>query len=204
MTRIAILALLLLLPAGASAGKGQGAFWRSLLVPGWGQRYATGGGGRFFAAELAFWGGYLGFERLREVRRDQYRAFAAAHADARPQGKDGEYFDDLGFYQSRLEHNQFARYEDGPAAELYPLGRDSFWEWDQDASRERYRQLRNASSHARRQALYMTGLVVVNHLVSAVHAARMAGGASEADTNILPVFAPGPGGASLLLVRRFH
>ena len=95
MTRIAILALLLLLPAGASAGKGQGAFWRSLLVPGWGQRYATGGGGRFFAAELAFWGGYLGFERLREVRRDQYRAFAAAHADARPQGKDGEYFDDL-------------------------------------------------------------------------------------------------------------
>jgi hypothetical protein len=102
MTRIAILALLLLLPAGASAGKGQGAFWRSLLVPGWGQRYATGGGGRFFAAELAFWGGYLGFERLREVRRDQYRAFAAAHADARPQGKDGEYFDDLGFYQSFL------------------------------------------------------------------------------------------------------
>ena len=54
---------------------------------------------------------------------------------------------------------------------------DFFWEWDQDASRERYRQLRNASSHAGRQALYMTGLVVVNHLVSAVHAARMAGGA---------------------------
>ena len=51
MTRIAILALLLLLPAGASAGKGQGAFWRSLLVPGWGQRYATGGGGWFFFFE---------------------------------------------------------------------------------------------------------------------------------------------------------
>ena len=199
MTRIAILALLLLLPAGASAGKGQGAFWRSLLVPGWGQRYATGGGGRFFAAELAFWGGYLGFERLREVRRDQYRAFAAAHADARPQGKDGEYFDDLGFYQSRLEHNQFARYEDGPEAAIYPLGRDFFWEWDRQASRERYRQLRNSTAGADRQALFMTGLVVVNHLFAAIHAARTASG--EVRTDIVPV--PERGGAALLLVHCF-
>jgi|TARA_A100001037_G_scaffold156952_1_gene141446 hypothetical protein len=199
MTRIAILALLLLLPAGASAGKGQGAFWRSLLVPGWGQRYATGGGGRFFAAELAFWGGYLGFERLREVRRDQYRAFAAAHADARPQGKDGEYFDDLGFYQSRLEHNQFARYEDGPEAAIYPLGRDFFWEWDRQASRERYRQLRNSTAGAGRQALFMTGLVAVNHLFAAIHAARTASG--EVRTDIVPV--PERGGAALLLVHRF-
>jgi hypothetical protein len=199
MTRIAILALLLLLPAGASAGKGQGAFWRSLLVPGWGQRYATGGGGRFFAAELAFWGGYLGFERLREVRRDQYRAFAAAHADARPQGKDGEYFDDLGFYQSRLEHNQFARYEDGPEAALYPLGRDFFWEWDRQASRERYRQLRNSTAGAGRQALFMTGLVAVNHLFAAIHAARTASG--EVRTDIVPV--PERGGGALLLVHCF-
>ena len=199
MTRIAILALLLLLPAGASAGKGQGAFWRSLLVPGWGQRYATGGGGRFFAAELAFWGGYLGFERLREVRRDQYRAFAAAHADARPQGKDGEYFDELGFYQSRLEHNQFARYEDGPGAAIYPLGRDFFWEWDRQASRERYRQLRNSTAGAGRQALFMTGLVAVNHLFAAIHAARTASG--EVRTDIVPV--PERGGAALLLVHCF-
>ena len=199
MTRIAILALLLLLPAGASAAKGQGAFWRSLLVPGWGQRYATGGGGRFFAAELAFWGGYLGFERLREVRRDQYRAFAAAHADARPQGKDGEYFDDLGFYQSRLEHNQFARYEDGPEAAIYPLGRDFFWEWDRQASRERYRQLRNSTAGAGRQALFMTGLVAVNHLFAAIHAARTASG--EVRTDIVPV--PERGGAALLLVHCF-
>ena len=199
MTRIAILALLLLLPAGASAGKGQGAFWRSLLVPGWGQRYATGGVGRFFAAELAFWGGYLGFARLREVRRDQYRAFAAAHADARPQGKDGEYFDDLGFYQSRLEHNQFARYEDGPEAAIYPLGRDFFWEWDRQASRERYRQLRNSTAGAGRQALFMTGLVAVNHLFAAIHAARTASG--EVRTDIVPV--PERGGAALLLVHCF-
>ena len=34
------IALILLLPGVAEAGKAQGAFWRSLLVPGWGQKYA--------------------------------------------------------------------------------------------------------------------------------------------------------------------
>ena len=66
------IALILLLPGVAEAGKAQGAFWRSLLVPGWGQKYARGSGGGFLAAELALWGGYWGFEWLGQVRRDRY------------------------------------------------------------------------------------------------------------------------------------
>jgi hypothetical protein len=45
----------------------------------------------------------------------------------------------------------------------------------------------------------MTGLVVVNHLFSAVHAARVAGG--EVQTYLVPV--PELGGAALRLVRPF-
>ena len=37
------------------------------------------------------------------------------------------------------------------------------------------------AQHAQRQALYMTGLVVVNHLVAAIHAARVAERGSSAD-----------------------
>ena len=203
MLRFAILILLLLLPVAASASKSQGAFWRSLLIPGWGQRYETGQGGRFFAAELALWGGYFGFERLGDIRREQYRAYAAEKAGARPAGKGGEYFDDLGFYQSRLEHNQFSRYEDGPNAKVYPLDRDYFWEWAGDTSRERYRSFRNSSTTARQQAVFMTGLLVVNHLVSAVHAARTAGGAGDIRTTLVPIFTPGRFWVSLSMVRRF-
>ena len=203
MLRFAILILLLLLPVAASASKSQGAFWRSLLIPGWGQRYAAGQGGHFFAAELALWGGYFGFERLGDIRREQYRAYAAEKAGARPTGKGGEYFDDLGFYQSRLQHNQFSRYEDGPNAKVYSLDRDSFWEWDGDPSRERYRSLRNSSTTAGRQAVFMTGLLVVNHLVSAVHAARTAGGAGEMRTTLVRIFTPRRYRASLSIVRRF-
>jgi hypothetical protein len=202
MLRFTILILLLLSPVAASASKSQGAFWRSLLIPGWGQRYAAGQGGHFFAAELALWGGYFGFERLGDIRREQYRAYAAEKAGARPAGKGGGYFDDLGFYQSRLQHNQFSRYEDGPNAGVYPLDRDSFWEWDGDTSRERYRSLRNSSTTAGRQAVFMTGLLVVNHLVSAVHAARTAGGAGDMRTTLVPIFTPGRFRVSLSIVRR--
>ena len=198
------IALILLLPGVAEAGKSQGAFWRSLLVPGWGQKYARGGGGGgFLAAELALWGGYWGFEWLGQVRRGQYRAHAADRAGARPEGKDRVYFDDLGFYTSRLEHNQFARYEDGPDAKLYPVDADFFWEWDRDESRQRYRELRNASQHAHRQALYMTGLVAVNHIVAAIHAARVAR-ADQAQIGFAPKVAVGPRGAAFFLVRHFY
>ena len=109
----------------------------------------------------------------------------------------------MGFYTSRLEHNQFARYEDGPDAELYPVDADSFWEWDRDESRLRYRELRNASQHAYRQALYMTGLVAVNHIVAAIHAARVAR-ADQAQIGFAPKVAVRPGGAAFFLVRHFY
>ena len=135
--------------------------------------------------------------------RSATEAHAAERAGARPEGKGDDYFDDLGFYASRLEHNQFARYEDGPDAELYPVDADFFWEWDRAESRQRYRELRNASQHAQRQALYMTGLVVVNHLVAAIHAARVAS-ADQAQIGFVPKVAVGPGGATFLLVRHFY
>ena len=140
---------------------------------------------------------------LGQVRRDRYQAYAAERAGARPEGKGRAYFDDLGFYASRLEHNQFARHKDGPEAALYPVDADFFWEWDRDESRQRYRELRNASQLAQRQALYMTGLVVANHLVAAIHAARVAG-ADQAQTGFAPKVAVGPAGASFFLVRHFY
>ena len=176
MYRLCIIALCLLLawPAEGRERSARKAFWASLLVPGWGQYYAgkSESGLRFLAAELSLWGGYVAFGRVAAMRRDNYRTYAAAHARARPQGKGKEYFDDLGFYQSRLQHNRFALYDDGPEAVLYERGAEFFWEWDAEASRMRYRDLRNASETAERQALFATGLVVVNHLIAAIHAAR--------------------------------
>ena len=68
-----------------------------------------------------------------DVRARTYQTYAASHAGARPGGKGAEYFDDLGFYASQQQHNQFAVVDDGPGAVLYPDVPDAAWAWaDQD------------------------------------------------------------------------
>ena len=177
MSRFLLLLLLcglLIWPDQGEARSARRAFWASLLLPGWGQHYAgkPQSSLRFIAAELGLWGGYFALGAVAAVRRDNYRTYAAIHARAQPQGKDKAYFDDLGFYENSLQHNQFALYDDGPDALLYADEPQAFWEWDAETSRQRYRELRNASETAERQALFMTGIVVANHLISAIHAAR--------------------------------
>ena len=166
-------------------------FWLSLLVPGLGQLRSgsTTSGSRFMATEVALWAGYFGLRRLADSRQVNYQTYAAEHASAQPEGKGGQYFDDLGFYQSRHQHNQFAQVDDGPDAELYHDTASFFWEWDDDASRERYRDLRNSAETADRNAVYMTGLVVFNHVAAAIHAAR-SGSVADAEPSVEMLLGP--------------
>lgn len=187
--------------ATASAQTSTGAFWRSLIFPGWGQHYANGGGGRFIAAEAGLWLGYLGLNRLADVRADRFHTQAAEYADARSRGKGRQFLDDLGFYDSRLQHNQFALREDGPSAEVYTTASD--WEWRKPEERERYRDMRNGSQLARRQALYATGMVVANHLLSAIHAARSLAPEAASEPSVEIGFAPRLDGFQWCFVRRF-
>ena len=185
----------------ASAQTSAGAFWRSLILPGWGQYYANGGGGRFIAAEASLWLGYLGLNRLADMRADRFHTQAAEYAGARSRGKERQFLDDLGFYDSRLQHNQFALREDGPSAEVYTALSD--WEWRSAEARERYRDMRNGSQLARRQALYATGMVVANHLLSAIHAARSLTPDAATEPPVEIGFAPRLDGFHWSLVRRF-
>lgn len=168
---------LLVAPGPATAASAPRAFLQSLLVPGWGQRYAGDhrSAAWFLGAEVALWSGYWGLQRLAEVREDRFQTYAAVHAGARTAGRSDGFYDDLGFYDSVLQHNQYAAYQDGPAAELYEMTPEDFWEWDDPGSRTHYRDLRNRSERTRRQALYLAGVTVVNHVFSAVHAARTCG-----------------------------
>ncbi len=169
--------LVVLIATGVTPSHGASpfeAFVRSLLIPGWAQ-HANGQSHtalRFAVAEGLLWSGYFGLSAVSSIREDNYRTFATSHAGATPEGKGGVYFDDLGFYMSQQQHDLFALVDDGAEAQLYGAGDGNTWEWDRDASRKRFRRMRNAAESAERNALFATGLVVVNHLVSAIHAAR--------------------------------
>ena len=63
--------------------------------------------------------------------------------------------------------------------------------------------MRNESQLARRQALYATGMVVANHLISAIHAARSLAPQAVSAPSVEIGFAPKRGGFQWSLVRRF-
>lgn len=190
-----LLGLSLVMPDRAAAVSPTGAFFRSLLIPGWGQRYAgrPAAARRLLTVELALWGGYLGLHRRATVRQDRALSYAAVHAGARPQGRGKRFHDHLKFYDSVLQYNQHAAYRRGPAAELYPDTPEFFWEWDEAESRALYRDLLNASDEAERQALYVVGAVLVNHVFAAVHAARSAGQAGDTHDDHRFQVSAGPG-----------
>jgi hypothetical protein len=146
----------------------------SLILPGAGEIY---GGSKtkgkiFIISEVSLWAGFFAFRTYGAWLEDDYKIYAATHARVNLEGKSDGFFDQLSFYDSRDQYNQFAPlYYRG---EKQPYPEDDFWNWAWESreSRYRYRDLKNRSKDASRKALYMVGLSVVNRIVSVVDAMK--------------------------------
>jgi hypothetical protein len=159
------------LPERVAGEKSRGAaFLRSLIVPGWGQRYA---GSRkaayfFFASEILLWGGHISQQRYGSWLRDDYKLFAATHAGIDPQGKPNAFFIDIGNYASLDEYNN-EQLRRRSVSSLYPRQAGYDWQWDSEVSRLNYRRMRVRSDEAFNRAAFFVGGVFANHLISAIH-----------------------------------
>ncbi len=151
----------------------RGAFFRSLLVPGWGQ-VALGTGTRaavFGGVELAGWTLTAGFAAMKGIYRDDYRGMARGVAGANVADQPMRYFNDLAFYDTRVSHNQWAIvYDEEP--QFY--GPEDDWQWPDDDARQRYRDQLNASKNMDQAIRYALGVIAINHLASAIDAAKTA------------------------------
>ena len=182
-----------LLPGPASAGEPSpaGAFFRSLLIPGWGQ-LAQGTHGRavtFGVLEGVLWLGASGLYVMHDVYRDDYRSMAEGIAGADIRGKDDQFFNDLAFYDSRLLHNQAAYTQDGSEPELYDVGSDWQWPSAEDRWGGLYRDRLNDSKTMKQRFGYAAAIIALNHLASAVDAAKRAAGrrsAAEPEVGFAP------------------
>lgn len=147
----------------------------SLLVPGMGELYAGGfaSGKYFLMAEGGLWITYAIFEIHGNDLRDGARAFAASRAGATVGGKDDQFFVDLGNFLSMDDYND-KRLRDREPARLYSLEKGQYWRWDTDESRLAYREQRIASDRAYNNRKFVGAAILVNHVVSAINAARAA------------------------------
>jgi hypothetical protein len=146
----------------------------SFILPGAGEIYggAKTKGQIFILSEASVWAGYFAFQTYGNWLEDDYKSYAASHAQVDLTGKPSDFFDNLAFYDTRDRYNQFALlYHPG---EALPYPEDDLWNWvwESGDSRLYYRELKNRSRDASRRALYMVGLSVVNRIISVLDAMK--------------------------------
>jgi hypothetical protein len=147
----------------------------SLLVPGMGELY-TGGfssGKYFLIAEGVLWLGYAVLDIYGNAIRDDARMFAVVRAGVNPAGKNDQFYVDIGNFLDVDEYNQ-KKLRDREPEKLYDPSQGYGWKWDADASRVAFRDRRVASDNAYNSRKFVVAAVLVNHIASAINAARSA------------------------------
>ncbi len=177
------------LPSGALGAERARILLRSLTLPGWGQ--ATLGrrtSALFFGlTETAIWGTFTAFRIQVAMREDAFLRTARLQAGIDLEGRDEEWRRIVGGFVSSDEYNLLvvARdaanlYYDDPVAYRAYLAEHSLagadaWRWTSVEGQLRYRDQRKNAQRAAQRANTTLAVAVVNRIVSALHAARVAG-----------------------------
>ncbi len=151
------------------------AFLYSLLLPGSGEYYA---GSKkmakvFFTSELLLWATYFSFRTYGHWKEDDYRRFAVAHAGINLSGKDHQYFVDIENYDNIQDYNE-AKLRQRDTDAIYPEDAYYSWQWDSEAARERFEEMRVASDKVYNGSLFVIGGIVLNHIISGIDALSIA------------------------------
>ena len=151
------------------------AFLLSLALPGLGEAYVGESHYTriFLATEILGWGLFISNLIQVESREDQYKNYAVQHAKIMSQGKDIQFWIDIGKFESIYEHNEQTR-RNRDIESIYPETQQNFWSWDNEANRKFYDWQRIRTREIERREVYYIGGIVLNHLVSAINALRLA------------------------------
>jgi hypothetical protein len=144
----------------------------SLILPGMGELYAESfeSGKYNLIAEGGLWLTYSGFRMHADWLQQDARTFANQHAGANFDNKDDQYSVDIGNFNTTDEYNQ-AKLRNRENDLVYTADQYK-WQWDSDANRTQFKDLRIRSGEVKNNAKFFIAAVVVNHLFSAFSAGR--------------------------------
>ena len=147
----------------------------SLLLPGMGELYVGDyGTGKYLTmVDGALMVALISFDRYANWLKDDSRQYAVAHAHTVIDGKDDQYFSDIGDYQTVYDFNAAVLRNRQPQ-KMYNSNSGEYWNWDSPANREEYRSIRVSSDDRFNDTRFIVAAMAVNHLVSAINAARIA------------------------------
>lgn len=171
--------LFLLLSFVTTAGHAQrnptpeGAFIRSLIVPGWGHYYVNHNqwtrGQVHLGAEAALIASYFGFSIRAVNLENQYETLASHKAGVNISERSRSFRLALGDFNTLQEYNDFQLrsrnwnrlFEDQP---------ENRWNWTNEESRDTYNSLRSDVDRVRNQLPAILGLMVINRVISGISA----------------------------------
>jgi TM2 domain-containing membrane protein YozV len=146
----------------------------SLLLPGMGELYVNrfDQGKYSLIAEGGLWLTYISFLQYGAWIRDDARRFSATHAGAQIEGKSDQYFVDVGNFNDTYEYNE-KKLTDRTSERLYDVNAGYYWKWDTDENRSTFRAMRVSHEKVFNNSKFVVGAIIVNHILSAVNAARL-------------------------------
>ncbi len=169
----------------SKSGDGFSYFWRSLLIPGWGE-YKLGykkQAAVFLLTDVFMIGAAAGLNYYSGVRTDEYMDFAEMYAGVNTSGKSDSYWIHISNYDNTLEFNE-QRNIDRYYSERY-TDEEDFWDWTSDDKREKYNDIRISAENADTWFYYTIGGIALNHFISALNAS---GKASAVKAQVLQSF----------------
>jgi len=133
------------------------------------------------------WTTFAAFKIQQSMRTESYMKTAELYAGIDLDGYSDEYRRMIGIYPSSDDYNKYVVYRD--AANLYyddpeaynayiaknSVSGEGGWRWASPESFERYQEQRKEVSHASQNANLVLAVAIANRLLSALHAARIAG-----------------------------
>ena len=145
----------------------------SLILPGMREHYS---GNRtkakyFFGIEAASWLTYFAYRTYGSWKKDDLIDYANVYAGADLENKDDEFIDLVGFYDDIYQFNTAGRVgdRDRPYLDDTPA---NHWYWQSEEDQAVYRNIKNRSREAYRNANFALGIAIINRIVSVVDAIR--------------------------------
>ncbi len=142
----------------------------SAVLPGAGHFYAgrMDVGAYFLGAEAAMWLGLFGVNYYGGILKDDSRSFASVHAELTKEGKDDDYFANVGNYMNIYLYNN-DKLQSGQYNMLYDIN-THFWNWDTQSNQGEFEQQRKRSERTYNlSTIFVTGLII-NRLISGISA----------------------------------
>jgi hypothetical protein len=147
----------------------------SLVLPGMGELYVGdfSSGKYFLLGEGLLWLTYAAFEVYGNSVRDDARLYAVSNAGVNPAGKSDQFYVDVGNFLTVADYND-KKLRDRTPSLVYDPAAGYGWAWGSNDQRVTFRDLRVHSENMFNNQKFVGAAILVNHVASAINAARAA------------------------------